>query len=305
MPVLTTNFPLTLSTGQKEYNRIFVDRLMALGTPSYDPFTLTTPGLSRIDWSEVAMTDLPRIGERSGPNADMEEITFEESYKKTYTVAEYAARFQVPALHWTLMDPAVKAQYPEQFAAASKETLEYYVWSALAGGFADTGPDGVSLFNNSHPLANGGTADNLGTAAFSKSALGAAIAAMARFPSPQGKETSGYVPSFVVVPPELKASALEVTRSNLQGSSTAFVDYNPFPELVVISSPYISESNDWMLLVNPMLMPKGMRLFLVGSGPQFLSGENSEEARHWGHVDWGMAVGYSSWRFGWGSTGGS
>lgn len=310
MPILRTNYPLHMEAGSAEYHKIFVDALAAQGEPLYNLlFNVSTTG-GKLDFAEVAMGDLARIPARSGPTADMQELSLPEEWKKTYTVTEYAAQFQAPVLHWDAMAPEMKALYPQQFAASAAETVEYQAWGVFRNAFSDTGPDGVSLCNANHPLQTGGVVTNTGTAALAASALKTAYAAMMRFTSPNGKIQTGYIPKYLVVPPELLGDASELTNAKYLGiySSGTGVesDANPIASwnLQVVCPPQISESNDWFLVVDPAKIPNGLRV-VFAKAPDFLSGVNTETRKAWGNTDFAFATGYSTWRPVWGSTGGS
>lgn len=307
MAFLQSDYPLHLSTGQKEYNRIFFDALEAAGTPDYAPlFNIGSMG-GRLDWSEVHMADVAQIPARSGASAAIDELTIDEIRKKTYTAAEYAAKFKSPTLHWNAMSPDLRAEYPIRFAASARETIRYLTWAVFRNAFSDTGPDGVSLCNDSHTLKNGGNADNKGTSALSASALSAAFAAMGRITTEQGKLNSMITPRYVVVPLELRATAYEIINAQMIGDYSSLVsDANPIRDLslIPISTNQISESNDWFLVADPMDYPSGLRL-LFAQDPRFMSGENTEEVYQYGTTQFALAVGYSTFRPVWGSTGGS
>ena len=306
MAILTTQWPLHLTTGQQSYNQIFYDFLMRT-SPMFPAYanTMSTDG-GKKDKTLVSMGDLARIPERAGPTAAMAELVNDEEWKHTLTVSEFAAKFEVPRPDWAAMSSQDKAGFPILFAESTTETLDYLASSLHRTMMTDTGPDAVSLVSDSHPLQEGNTADNKGTAALSKSALTAAVAAMGRINSPQGKVQVGFLPDMLVVPPELYAEALELTGANMLGDYSARVsDANPIKtfNLKVLQQPYFVETNDWALQLEPGRVQKGPTV-LYQLQPSFVSGDNDETRLHWGNTQFTVAVGYYTWRWIWASTGG-
>ena len=51
-------------------------------------------------------------------------------------------------------------KFASELGESALETREVVAASVFNGGFTDTGPDGVSLFNTAHPLVGGGTQTN-------------------------------------------------------------------------------------------------------------------------------------------------
>lgn len=77
-----------------------------------------------------------------------------------------------------------------------------------------TGGDGVSLINDSHPLANGGTLDNKATADLSETALEDAIIAIENFVDDRGILVN-VMAKNLIVPSELQFDAYKILNSDL------------------------------------------------------------------------------------------
>jgi phage major head subunit gpT-like protein len=128
------------------------------------------------------------------------------------------------------------------------ETRQIRAFNVFNNGFSAAGPDGVSLFNASHPLTGGGVISNTASSDLTVGALEAAITAFENLTDDEGLRIN-VKPKYLLVPPALKFKAKEILAS-AQKSGTANNDINALmdEDLVVISSPYLADAGQWILL---------------------------------------------------------
>jgi phage major head subunit gpT-like protein len=189
-------------------------------------------------------------------------------------------------------------EIPGMYALAANETAENLAWGVFRDAFTTTGTiDGKALCATDHPLAGGGTSSNKGTTALSAAAVSTAVAAMMRWKTPQGRIYIGNMPKYLIVPPELKATAYEITRADLQGSSTAFSDANPVKDLALepVVVPWLTDTKDWFLAIRPEDQLEGLE-FYWGDAPDFANGEERKSLIYWGNVTMSASAGFTTWR---------
>jgi len=133
------------------------------------------------------------------------------------------------------------------------------VFGLMKDGFASLCYDGQYFFDTDHSEGDSGTQSNKGTDALASSSLQGAITAMSKFKDDKGKPM-GIVPDTLVVAPDLKWTALELVGSPVvvvkvgEGTAgtgaTAPTPYRNVLEglLDVVVSPYLTDTNDWLLL---------------------------------------------------------
>jgi len=125
------------------------------------------------------------------------------------------------------------------------------VFSLLADGFNTLCYDGQYFFDTDHSEGSSGTQSNKGTSALSASSLQSAITAMMKFRDDRGKPL-GIIPDTLVVPPDLKWTAMELLQSVYAPETVAGkteMRRNVLEgALNLIVSPYLSNSQDWFLL---------------------------------------------------------
>jgi hypothetical protein len=188
-----------------------------------------------------------------GPSAyqqrtDNEEIPLSDVAQrntKTYTQVEHSNGFSISFKARMFSEAALIARFFAQLGGAAGQLFNESMYDVLEGGFTDTGPDGVSLFDASHPIdKTGGTVSNLGTTALDFDALAAARAVMRRSKTSSGMKLRSE-PQFLIVPPETADTARQLVSSAV---TSAALQTNTFAgQLQVISSAYIVDVNDWFL----------------------------------------------------------
>jgi hypothetical protein len=159
-------------------------------------------------------------------------------------------------------------QVPKALARSAHFTLEQKSWNVFNTGFTtQTTIDGVSLFNNQHPLLGGAQATNVGpgltniiSAAgtypnrpatdidLSFTALQLAINQFERLIDSQGMPVS-MKPRYLIIPPELKWIAREILGSPHK-PYTADNEINALlkEDLVYFISHYLTSQSAWFLM---------------------------------------------------------
>lgn len=125
------------------------------------------------------------------------------------------------------------------------------VFSLLKGAFSTLCYDGQYFFDTDHSEGESGTQSNKGTSALAASSLQDAITAMMKFSDDRGKPM-GVVPDTLVVPPDLKWTAMELLESvyapDTATGKTEMRRNVLSGSLDLVVSPYLTDSNDWFLL---------------------------------------------------------
>ena len=136
-------------------------------------------------------------------------------------------------------------------AEEAKRHQDEMVFGLLKDGFATLCYDGQYFFDTDHSEGDSGTQSNKGTSALAASSLQTAMTAMAKFNDDKGKPM-GIVADTLVVPPDLKWTALELLES-IYATDTATGKTETRKNVLagaldLVVSPYLSDSNDWFLL---------------------------------------------------------
>jgi len=125
------------------------------------------------------------------------------------------------------------------------------VFGLLRDGFSALCYDGQYFFDTDHAEGDSGTQSNKGTSALSATALQAGISAMMKLADDKGKPM-GVVPDTLVVPPDLKWTAMELLESvyapDTASGKTDMRRNVLRGSLDLLVSPYLSDTNDWFLL---------------------------------------------------------
>ena len=139
----------------------------------------------------------------------------------------------------------------QELAQEAKRHQDELVFSLLKDGFTSLCYDGQYFFDTDHAEGDSGTQSNRGTSALSASSLQAAFTAMMKFKDDKGKPM-GIIPDALVVPPDLKWTAMELLESvyapDTATGKTEMRKNVLSGALDMIVSPYLSDSNDWLLL---------------------------------------------------------
>ncbi|MCC6446211.1 MAG: Mu-like prophage major head subunit gpT family protein [Armatimonadetes bacterium] len=195
----------------------------------------------------------------------------------------------------------------QQLAQEARRHQDELVFTLLASGFTEKCYDGQPFFSASHP--EGGVQSNKGTAALGAASLQSAISAMMKFKDDSGRPL-GIVPDTLVVPPDLKWTAMELLNSAYYPESLGTASYQKLAanvlqgSLELVVSPYLTDTNNWFVLacrrvVRPIL-------FQQRSPVEFAALEGStdegfmRDTYHYG-VRARYNAGFSDWRLAFGS----
>jgi phage major head subunit gpT-like protein len=136
-------------------------------------------------------------------------------------------------------------------AEEAKRHQDELVFGLIKDGFTTLCYDGQYFFDTDHSEGDSGTQSNKGTTALSASSLQTAITAMSKFKDDKGK-VMGVIPDTLVVPPDLKWTAMELLQSvyapDTASGKTEMRRNVLAGALDLIASPYLTDTNDWLLL---------------------------------------------------------
>lgn len=235
----------------------FTDALPALETVTmekYQGYPDMIPQVFNVEssdkWGEQS-TSITGFGlvPASNENAPVSYDDFYQGYDKTYTHTLYKLAYRISKEmiddeKWGVIKKAAQALGRSMF-----NTRQILAAAVLNGGFADTGPDGVSLFSNAHPLIGGGTTANTITAAdLSVTSLRSAINTMADTVDDRGLLLN-IMPKMLVIPNEVAWDAEEILKSSLK-PDTANNAVNAFQRVSLdyMVWNYLTDADTWFLL---------------------------------------------------------
>ena len=118
------------------------------------------------------------------------------------------------------------------------------VIQTLESGWTATGFDGVTFFNDAHPLSNGGTNDNVVAGPLNETNLKQALIQLARMKDDSG-ELIGLRGTHLLVPPELEIDALKLVDAVTVGGGNANVLAG---RLQVVVSPHLTSATQWYVI---------------------------------------------------------
>jgi len=141
----------------------------------------------------------------------------------------------------------------QQLAEAAKMFYAEKAFEALIGGTSTKCYDGQYFFDTDHEEGSSGVQDNINNLELTSENLSATRSAMMRFKDDKGKKMriSGDI---LVVPPELEATALEITKAETIERYTASAnDKQPTLNVhkgryTVVTDPEIEDVDSWYLV---------------------------------------------------------
>lgn len=196
----------------------------------------------------------------------------QEAYTARYTHETIALGFSLSeeAVEDNLYD-SLSARYTKALARAFQHTKEVKGAALFNEGFTgQTGGDGVSLFNASHPLVNGGTNGNRPGSAvdLNETSLEAGIIAIGKWTDERGLKIAAR-PTKLVIPSDLQFVAERLMASELSttaGGSAAFAknDINALKSLSAVPggymvNHYLTDVDAWFLGTD---IPNGFKHFV-------------------------------------------
>lgn len=174
-----------------------------------------------------------------------------QEYDKTFTHSTYALGFQVTeeAFEDDLDGPM--RQGARALGRSMRTTKNITVWSIFNNAFGtETTPDGVSVFNNAHPLIEGGTFDNLVSADLSITSLETAINIFDDMVDQRGLPID-IEPANLLHPPELRWLVGEILKSPERpdtGNRAINIVQNILQPVMV---KYLTGDDDWFVGITP------------------------------------------------------
>ena len=161
---------------------------------------------------------------------------------------------------------SLSARYTKGLARAMAYTKQVKAASVLNNGFSSNfvGGDGVSLFNASHPLVNGGTNGNTPStqADLNETSLENAVIQIAAWTDERGLLIAAK-PRKLIVPPTLQFVATRLLETELRVGTNnndinAIKNNGSIPEGYTINH-FLTDTNAWFLTTD---VPNGMKHFV-------------------------------------------
>jgi hypothetical protein len=161
---------------------------------------------------------------------------------------------------------SLSARYTKGLARAMAYTKQVKAAATLNNGFSNAYPggDGVSLFNASHPLVNGGTNGNTPStqADLNETSLENAVIAIAAWTDERGLLIAAK-PKKLVVPPALQFVATRLLETELRVGTNnndinAIKNNGSVPDGYTINH-FLTDTNAWFLTTD---VPNGLKHFV-------------------------------------------
>ena len=180
--------------------------------------------------------------------------SFNQSYSKNYSVLKYAKAIgisdeMIQDDRFDMISKMVKS-----LARSSRETQQFTAMNIFNNAFgSETSWDGVSIISASHPTEVGNQSNSLTSADLSYSSLAVAEQAFRSVQDGRGKHLL-IKPRILLVSESDRQNAIEIVQSPYK-ANTANNNVNALGAdggLTVISSPYLTDSDAWFLLSDPM-----------------------------------------------------
>ena len=236
---------LYLDSMLPELSNVIMDKYMS--QPDLIPKLFNFHGTDKAIEQSTKVTGFPaapEIPEGEGVSY----YQFKQGYDKTYTMTKYGLGFKTTE---EMVDDGkfdLMAKLSRMIGKSLFETRQIRSFNVFNNGFSAAGPDGVSLFNASHPLTGGGTQSNTASSDLTQASLEAAITAFETLTDDEGLKIA-VKPKYLLVPSALKFTAKEIVKSALEPSTAnnainALVDEN----IEVVASPYLTDAGQWILL---------------------------------------------------------
>ncbi len=175
-----------------------------------------------------------------------------EGFDKTYTHVTYAiaTSFSEELIEDDRLN-LVEDTY-RSLGLAMFQTRQIQGMDVYNSGFSDSGPDGVSLFNDSHPLIGGGTYNNRPTTDIALSVAGLREMEVDLLNQVNHRNINVVLqPEVILVPPSLKHTAIELIKSH-ERPDTANRSMNTFYQenYQLVISPFLTSNTAWFAQSN-------------------------------------------------------
>ena len=205
-------------------------------------------------WGEQTTTIAglkPVISANEGEN-----VTFDDpiqGFERTYIPVEYKL---ATSFSQTLIEDNKLGLVEETYRSlgmAMYQTRQVTAFNIFNDGFADTGPDGVSLFNTAHVLIGGGTYANRPATDISLSIAGLREMEVDLMRQVNHRNINiALMPRKILVPPELRQSGRELLGSP-DKPDTANRAINAYYEekYMLVVTPYLTSTTAWFAMTEP------------------------------------------------------
>lgn len=195
----------------------------------------------------------------------------------------------------------VRPRIQELARAAQAHYMDLIV-DLLVKGFEQTCYDGQYFFDADHPVA-GQSVSNKGTAVLNADNYSAAYAAMQSVTDEQGKPL-GVQPTHLVVPPQLRATALQILKAEtIEGTTNIHRD----SAVPVVLPELAAHPTKWFLL--DLSRPLKPFILQVVKEAEFVALDSPDDDNVFKRREFLYGVdcidnaGYGLWQLAWGSTG--
>lgn len=195
----------------------------------------------------------------------------------------------------------VRPRIQELARAAMQHYVELIV-GLMVNGFGAECYDGQYFFDTDHPVA-GQSVSNKGTAALDATAYQEAYAAMQSFTDDAGKPL-GVQPTHLVVPPQLRATALQILKAETIGGTT---NINRDSATPLVLPELAGHPTKWFLL--DLSRPVKPFILQVVKEPEFVALDSPDDDNVFKRREFLYGVdaidnaGYGLWQLAYGSTG--
>ena len=175
-------------------------------------------------------------------------------YDKRFVHLTYAKGFQASEEATADDIDGIINQAAPALGRAAQTSIETLAWNVFNNGFStEQSPDGVSIFNNAHPLVGGGAFNNLISGDLANSTLEAAVTQFDTMTDERGLPVE-LSPTMLVYPSQLRFQASVVLQSQLR-PGTANNDINAVNNLglVQVMSKYLTDDDNWFVGAPPSM----------------------------------------------------
>ena len=180
--------------------------------------------------------------------------SFNQSFSKNYSILKLAKAIGIS--DEMIQDDRFDmiAKMVKSLARSSRETQQFTAMNIFNNAFgSEQSWDGVSIISASHPTEVGNQSNLLTAADLSYSSLAVAEQLFRSFQDGRGKQLL-IKPKYLLVSESDRQNAIEIVQSPYK-AGTANNNVNALGVdggLTVISSPYLTDSDAWFLLSDPM-----------------------------------------------------
>ena len=223
---------------------VYIDGMINAVDPSWQEIVRVRPATTLT----IERVGINSPGEYSAKSAEGDAFDFAAmgaGHKKTYTLASSHLAFQLSELAADFYDRTTLAEFVQQIGRAAGRKFYDDAMGVLAGGFADTGPDGDPLFSSNHALDTG-VYDNRLSGALAEATLQTMITTLRKTTSDAGV-VLGCTPTHLVVPPELAFTAGELIGSTLSGADNQINVVNGMGIKLIVSDA-LDDADDYFLV---------------------------------------------------------